>query len=240
MSSNINVPAALTYGKHKGKPVDAALYALDPRYVKCLAIDAYQAENAYFANSFQIELARALTESKCNNCLSDIEEWQDSQWQTLCQHCREPVQGPVQEPAQGSGPITHQRESRAAQNPNLGWFFWQCAFCTGASAQTPVTDPVKCTSCFLQDVHPCATCSQYKVISTCFLCTERPHVCLSKCNNGCVTRERPACRCAKNVKNALVRSQQGKSGSNFGRYFWYCGKCSFFKYEDECAADVAK
>ena len=43
---------------------------------------------------------------------------------------------------------------------------------------------------------------------------------------------RPACKCAENVKNALTRLQVRKEGRNFGRFFWSCAKCSFFKFED--------
>ena len=67
--------------------------------------------------------------------------------------------------------------------------FWQCAVCTGASVMAAVCEPPKCTKCFLQEVRICERCSQEKqTVATCFACTTRPHVCLSKCNNGCVPR----------------------------------------------------
>ena len=94
---------------------------------------------------------------------------------------------------------------------------YQCSFCTAGSGFTSVKPEQKCVTCNLVYVHICSRCNlENPTPSTCYLCTERPHICLSKCNSGCILRKRPECMC----KNGPIRLQVKKNNKNHGRYFW--------------------
>ena len=62
----------------------------------------------------------------------------------------------------------------------------QCSYCTAGSATCSVQPMKLCVHCRSTFVHLCSNCLKKTPLSTCYLCTPREHVCLSKCHRGCV------------------------------------------------------
>ena len=117
----------------------------------------------------------------------------------------------------------------------------QCSLCTSGSGvctqprQTGAAGRslAKCTGCRVKHPHICAWClaemsGEDAIPTTCFVCTPREHVCLSKCASGCINRPRPACKCGK-----IVRLQVNADTNNKGRFFWTCRSCDRFQWDDE-------
>ena len=106
---------------------------------------------------------------------------------------------------------------------------YRCSLCTQAFCSEP-TDK-KCSQC--QDGVPavCDRCVPVGLVpDTCSLCTQRAHVCLSKCSGGCIKKQKvemPTCQCS----NGPRRLQVQKEGPNHHRWFFSCRNCDFFKWE---------
>jgi hypothetical protein len=115
---------------------------------------------------------------------------------------------------------------------------YKCSLCTAGSAFCSVRPERPCTACGGRVVHLCDQCTRQNnhVPTTCYLCTPRPHLCMSACSSGCVLYEKPICNC-KNGGN-LVRSKVKKVGKNHDRWFWSCRACRFFVFEGD-TSDVA-
>ena len=107
---------------------------------------------------------------------------------------------------------------------------YQCSYCTAGSAFCSHDVNQKCTKCGVYTPHICTQCilSIYIIPKTCFLCTQRDHICLSKCLGGCIQRVQIKCKCTKGP----IRLRVQKQNHNNGRYFWTCHDCTFFQWEE--------
>ena len=109
---------------------------------------------------------------------------------------------------------------------------FQCSMCTGGCALCSLDPDNKCTTCRKNTPHICQRCiiqASGVMPTTCYLCTPRGHICLSRCSGGCILRERPKCQCGH-----PIRLQVQKQNNNHGRYFWSCRDCNFFEWESWC------
>ena len=107
---------------------------------------------------------------------------------------------------------------------------FQCSICTAGSAFCSLDPEQMCKKCGLYAAHVCSRCiaeASGVMPMRCHLCTQREHICLSKCLRGCVLREKPNCQCSKGP----TRLQVQKKNKNHGRYFWTCRYCNFFEWE---------
>ena len=111
--------------------------------------------------------------------------------------------------------------------PRMKSKMYRCSYCTGGSGFTsnhcclskPAANARKLLFTYVADV----SLNLNQSPKTCYLCTERPHICLSKCLNGCVKRPPKKCQCGK-----PIRFQSKKNNKNHGRFFWTCNACNFF------------
>jgi hypothetical protein len=124
------------------------------------------------------------------------------------------------------------RKCPTSSDPGPGGLY-KCSICTAGSASCSVQPERPCTACGGGVVHLCDQCDEQTshVPTTCYLCTPRPHLCLSACSNGCILYEKPTCNCKKG--GDLVRLQVTKQCKNHGRWFWSCRPCGFFVYEGD-------
>jgi hypothetical protein len=110
---------------------------------------------------------------------------------------------------------------------------YQCSLCTAASVFCSLNPSKKCTACNQLTPHLCSTCIQLGVntglISTCYKCTARPHICLSKCAGGCKHVKERMCKCEEPMRRLQVKKQN----KNQGRYFYTCRKCDTFLWESD-------
>ena len=104
-------------------------------------------------------------------------------------------------------------------------FMVHCAFCTMALCVYDL--PGECQKCKKGHVFACHQCPSNPEL--CWICTERPHVCLSACLTGCKVRPPPFCNC----RQRALRIQVAKDGPSKGRMFYTCAKraCKFFQWE---------
>ena len=109
---------------------------------------------------------------------------------------------------------------------------YQCSHCTAGSVFTSVLPEQTCSKCKQVPVHMCSRCGvEFKSNpKTCYLCMERPHICLSKCRKGCV--KRPSITCPLKCPCGKAKKFQSKKpNENCGRFFWTCNGCKFFAWE---------
>ena len=104
------------------------------------------------------------------------------------------------------------------------WQMYRCSLCTQAFCCDPIEK--KCSRCSTGVPAVCDRCVTALVPDTCFQCTERAHICLSKCSGGCINKQKPTC-CSVGPRRLQVK----KEGNNKGRFFWSCEPCKFFQWD---------
>ena len=102
----------------------------------------------------------------------------------------------------------------------------QCSICTAGSSYCSTE---LCMKCHTIKVHICQYCAPLHTTSLCIACYKRPHVCLSKCNNGCIIKK-PKCRC----KQGPIRFQVNKDNHNKDKWFWTCNPVISFVGNNFC------
>ena len=110
---------------------------------------------------------------------------------------------------------------------------FQCVVCTAAQGSCSLDASRMCVNCGSVAPHLCARClAEYQFMGRpapvlCYLCSERPHVCLSACVGGCKLKARPDCNCGTTATLRTVK----KEGKNKGKKFWSCFKCGYFLWD---------
>ena len=107
---------------------------------------------------------------------------------------------------------------------------YQCSNCTAGSSFCSLDPSQKCIKCGVYAPHLCGKCffrASGVMPTTCHMCTDREHICLSKCLGGCYLKETHVCGCGLNP----VRLRVNKSGKNHGRYFYSCRSCGYFEWD---------
>ena len=119
--------------------------------------------------------------------------------------------------------------SLSSHIPLIMRLMYQCSLCTAAECVKPKSDDELCAKCGDVHVHICDRCADggEQAPVTCYICTKRPHICLSRCLRGCVMK--PVVMCTACNERAR-RRQVLKEGPNQGRFFYTC--CGdFFEWE---------
>ena len=113
-------------------------------------------------------------------------------------------------------------------NPQVTMRMYQCSYCTGGCCVPAKTEVHRCVKCNVVYTHLCQGCAVNKqATSLCFRCNRRQHVCLSRCNNGCIKDEPVLCKCGVRA----VYRKVTKSNQNYGRFFYVCNTCNFFVWK---------
>ena len=102
---------------------------------------------------------------------------------------------------------------------------YQCSRCTCGCAYVFPNPPVLCVKCQEIPVHLCTECRKTSCSTPtfCYLCTQRKHICLSKCSNGCVLVATPICNCGITPARLQVKDTRNHS---YGKLY------NFFKFEN--------